>query len=63
MNPLNVWLHPLGIWKISKTNALFRSALLEDISKAMREDKDKLRFAEGNDGHVSGSHIKNAVWC
>ena len=67
MYPSQIWMHVLGICKISKTNVLVTSGLLEDNIKVDpqgeegwgEEERERERAAKGRT--VIGSDVKNAA--
>ena len=62
LQPLQIWLHPLGICKISKTNMLMRSELRKNnIKKPIHDSCDWQRARAVNNNHVIDSHLKNLV--
>jgi len=65
LHPLQIWLNPLGIYEISKTDMLIRFEICEDnITKSIPK-KTRCVWQRGraaNDRYVTGSHaIHNAM--
>jgi hypothetical protein len=65
LHPLQIWLHLLGICRISKTKVLIRSEVNEDnIKNLMHEKMHSCNWQRGRavkDIYVIGSHVKKAV--
>ena len=65
LHPLRIWLHALGVHRISKTNTLIRSELLKDGIKKPIQDKKRsfycVRARTADDRHVIDSHVMTPV--